>query len=194
MQNALQDYTNASNDMLQAQNSMQNVQQSTGASSLDRISQALNAALMAGDVNAYKQLADLYKQAAAIYELQNPTAATSDAKALNATQAKAVSGLSQLQQLANMQPTARTALANSPLSGLVDLTGGDEYNAQADSLATTLGYLLSGANIKDSEIAAVKRDYIPSTFDSPAVRQQKLSRAEQLLRNYLADTNALTTL
>lgn len=195
MQNALQDYTNASNDMLQAQNSMQNMQQQgTGASSLDRISQALNAALMAGDVNAYKQLADLYKQAAAIYQLQNPTATTSDAKALNATQAKAVTGLSQLQQLATMQPGARTALSNSPLSGLVDLTGGDSYNSQADSLASTIGYLLSGANIKDSEIAAVKRDYIPSTFDSPAVRQQKLSRAEQLLRNYLADTNALTTL
>lgn len=195
MQNALQDYTNASNDMLQAQNSMQNMQQQgTGASSLDRISQALNAALMAGDVNAYKQLADLYKQAAAIYQLQNPTATTSDAKALNATQAKAVTGLSQLQQLASMQPGARTALSNSPLSGLVDLTGGDSYNSQADSLASTIGYLLSGANIKKDEIEAVKRDYIPSTFDSQAVRQQKLSRAEQLLRNYLADTNALTAL
>ena len=190
-QNALQDYYNATTQLEQAQAAPQ---QNAANNALDRISQALNAALMAGDVNAYSQLADLYKQAAAIYELQNPTATTSDAKVLNATQAKAISGLSQLQQLANMQPTARTALANSPLGGLVDLTGGDEYNAQADSLATTLGYLLSGANIKDSEIAAVKRDYIPSTFDSPTVRQQKLSRAEQLLRNYLADTNALTTL
>ena len=105
-----------------------------------------------------------------------------------------MTGLSQLQQLATMQPSARTALANTPLSGLVDITGGDTYNAQADSLASTIGYLLSGANIKDNEIAAVKRDYIPSTFDSPQVRQEKLTRAEQLLRNYLADTNALTTL
>lgn len=192
-QNALQDYYNATTQLEQAQAAPQ---QNAATSQLDRISKAMDAALMAGDITSYSTLADLYKQAAAIYQLQNPTTAssTSNAKALNATQAKAVSGLSQLQQLANMQPTARTALANSPLSGLVDLTGGDEYNAQADSLATTLGYLLSGANIKDSEIAAVKRDYIPSTFDSPAVRQQKLSRAEQLLRNYLADTNALTTL
>lgn len=195
MQNALQDYSNASNDMLQAQNSMQNAQQqSTGASSLDRISQAMDAALMAGDISSYSKLADLYKQALSIYQLQNPTATTSDAKALNATQAKAVTGLSQLQQLATMQPGARTALSNSPLSGFIDLTGGDSYNSQADSLASTIGYLLSGANIKDNEIEAVKRDYIPSTFDSPAVRQQKLSRAEQLLRNYLADTNALTAL
>ena len=195
MQNALQDYNNASNDMFQAQNYMQNMQQqSAGNGQLDRISQAMDAALMAGDISSYSKLADLYKQALSIYQLQNPTATTSDAKALNATQAKAVTGLSQLQQLAAMQPGARTALSNSPLSGFIDLTGGDSYNSQADSLASTIGYLLSGANIKDDEIEAVKRDYIPSTFDSPTVRQQKLSRAEQLLRNYLADTNALTAL
>ena len=191
MQNALQDYNNATNQLDQA-STMQ--QQSADTSQLDRIAQAMNAALTVGDITAYGQLADYYKQALSIYQMMNPTAATSDAKALNATQAKAVTGLSQLQQLATMQPGARTALSNSPLSGLVDLTGGDSYNSQADSLASTIGYLLSGANIKKDEIEAVKRDYIPSTFDSPAVRQQKLSRAEQLLRNYLADTNALTAL
>ena len=202
MQNALQDYSNASNQVLQAQANTENARAQVGTGSgtgtMDTIAQAMDRALAVGDITSYSKLADLYKQAYNIYQLQNPTAtstnSTNNAKALNATQSKALSGLQQLQTLYNMQPGVRTALYNSPLSGLIDLTGGDEYTAQADSLATTLGYLLSGANIKDSEIAAVKRDYIPSTFDSPAVRQQKLSRAEQLLRNYLADTGSLANI
>ena len=202
-QRALQDMQNIQNEYndvtAQQQQTMNYAPQYTnqGTSQLDTISRAMQLALNAGDFNSYSQLADLYKQAYNIYSLQNPTATSSSAsseKALNATQAKAVTGLQQLQQLSSMQPTAKTALANSPLGGLVDLTGGDEYNSQADSLATTLGYLLSGANIKDNEIAAIKRDYVPSTFDSQAVRQQKLSRAEQLLRSYLSDTGALTSL
>lgn len=196
-QNAEKDYVD---NMTQAQQLYNRAtaqqQQETGmGATLNRIGTAMEMALNAGDVNAYSQLANLYKQAYSIYEAQNPTSASNtSSKALNATQAKAVTGLSQLQQLANMQPSMRTALANGPLGGFVDITGGDTYNSQADSLASTIGYLLSGANIKDNEIAAVKRDYVPSTFDSPQVRQEKLSRAEQLLRNYLSDTSALTSL
>ena len=203
-QNTNREIQNAQNDMLNAENDYNNavaqyqqaqaVQQAQPANdALARIETALSAALNAGDLEAYNQLAKLYQTAASMYGV-NTSSTANDAKALNATQSKALSGLQQLQTLYNMQPGVRTALYNSPLSGLIDLTGGDEYTAQADSLATTLGYLLSGANIKDSEIAAVKRDYIPSTFDSPAVRQQKLSRAEQLLRNYLADTGSLANI
>ena len=90
-----------------------------------------------------------------------------------------------------MQPGVRTALANSPLSGLVDMTGGDDYANQAKSLALTLGYLQSGANITPREAENIGKAYIPSAYDSEQVRQNKLSRAEQLLRNYLADTSAL---
>ena len=194
MQNVENDYVNSMNQLQQSYQAPQQQMMNQGTGALDKISTAMESALAAGDLTAYSKLADLYKQAYNIYSLQNPTAATSDAKALNATQAKAVTGLNQLQQLATMQPGIRTALSNSPLSGLVDLTGGDSYNSQADSLASTIGYLLSGANIKDNEIAAVKRDYVPSTYDSPQVRQEKLSRAEQLLRSYLSDTSALTSL
>lgn len=194
-QNAQTDYENALSQAEQNYNNAVAQTQSKGAETLDRISSAMDMAIAAGNIDAYSQLANLYKQAYSIYEAQNPTSASNtSSKALNATQAKAVTGLSQLQQLANMQPSMRTALANSPLGGLVDITGGDTYNSQADSLASTIGYLLSGANIKDNEIAAVKRDYVPSTFDSPQVRREKLSRAEQLLRNYLSDTGALTSL
>ena len=148
-------------------------------------------ALAAGDIDSYSKLASLYKQAAQMYELQNPTTTKSEAKALSANQSKAMAGLQQLQDLRGMQPGVRTALANTPLAGLVDMTGGDEYTNQAKSLALTLGYLQSGANITPREAENIGRAYIPSAYDSDQVRQQKLSRAEQLLRNYLADTSSL---
>lgn len=200
-QNAIQNATqeaqgiqnNYENSMLQAQQMYSQAQQAqeTMPNSLDRISAGMERALAAGDITAYSQLADLYKQAAQIYQLQSPAATHSEAKALSANQSKALAGLQQLQDLQAMQPGVRTALANSPLAGIVDITGGDDYTNQAKSLALTLGYLQSGANITPREAENIGRAYIPSAYDSAQVRQNKLSRAEQLLRNYLADTSAL---
>jgi hypothetical protein len=200
-QNAIQNATqeaqgiqnNYENSMLQAQQMYNQAQQAQGAipSSLDRISAGMERALAAGDIDAYSTLANLYKQAAQMYKLQNPTATQSEAKALSANQSKALAGLQQLQDLRGMRPGVRTALANSPLAGVVDITGGDDYSNQAKSLALTLGYLQSGANITPREAENIGRAYIPSAYDSENVRQQKLSRAEQLLRNYLADTSSL---
>lgn len=197
IQNAMQEaqgiQNNYENSMLQAQQMYNQAQQVQGAmpDSLDRISAGMERALAAGDITAYSQLADLYKQAAQIYQLQSPAATQSEAKALTANQSKAMAGLQQLQDLRGMQPGVRTALANSPLAGIVDITGGDDYSNQAKSLALTLGYLQSGANITPREAENIGRAYIPSAYDSDQVRQNKLSRAEQLLRNYLADTSAL---
>lgn len=189
---------NYGNSMMQAQQSYAQAQQmptTQGSETLDRVSRAMDLALAAGNLDAYSQLADLYKQAYGIYQLQNPTASSaqsqSNAKALTANQSKALSGMQQLQGLQAMQPSARTALANSPLGGLVDITGGDDYANQAKSLALTLGYLQSGANITPREAESIGKAYIPSALDSEQVRQNKLSRAEQLLRNYLADSSAL---
>lgn len=190
MQDIQSNYDNA---MAQAQQMYSQAQQAQDAvpDTLNRISVGMERALAAGDIDAYSQLAGLYKQAAQIYQLQNPTATQSGAKALSANQSKALAGLQQLQDLRGMQPGVRTALANSPLAGLVDITGGDDYSNQAKSLALTLGYLQSGANITPREAENIGRAYIPSAYDSEQVRQNKLSRAEQLLRNYLADTSAL---
>lgn len=198
---ALQDATqqmqdiqsNYENSMLQAQQAYNQAQQTQNSipSTLGRISAGMERALAAGDINAYSTLANLYKQAAQIYELQNPTATKSEAKALSANQSKALTGLQQLQTLANMTPDLGTALANSPLGGVVDMLGGNDYANQAKSLSLTLGYLQSGANITPREAENIGKSYIPTAYDSEQVRQQKLSRAEQLLRNYLADTSAL---
>lgn len=194
-QNAALDFNNA---MTEAQQNYANAQAMQAAqaqpSQLDRIGSAMNAALAAGDIEAYGKLADLYTQAYKIYELQNPTAtssSSSDAKALSASQSKALTGLQQLQTLSGMAPDLGTALASTPLGGVVNMFGGNEYSNQAEALATTIGYLLSGATIKPDEAEKLGRGYVPSAYDSDQVRQQKLSRAEQLLRNYLADTGSL---
>lgn len=202
-QNAIQNATqeaqdiqsNYENSMLQAQQAYNQAQQTQNSipSTLDRIGAGMERALAAGDINAYSTLANLYKQAAQMYKLQNPTTTKSEPKALSANQSKALTGLQQLQTLANMTPDLGTALANSPLGGVVDMLGGNDYANQAKSLALTLGYLQSGANITPREAENIGRAYIPSAYDSAQVRQQKLSRAEQLLRNYLADTSSLAT-
>lgn len=200
-QNAIQNATqeaqgiqnNYENSMLQAQQAYNQAQQTQNSipSTLDRIGAGMERALAAGDINAYSTLANLYKQAAQMYELQNPTTTKSEAKALSANQSKALTGLQQLQTLANMTPDLGTALANSPLGGVVDMLGGNDYANQAKSLSLTLGYLQSGANITPREAENIGKSYIPTAYDSEQVRQQKLSRAEQLLRNYLADTSSL---
>lgn len=189
---------NYDNSMMQAQQSYAQAQQmptTQGSETLDRVSRAMDLALAAGNLDAYSQLADLYKQAYGIYQLQNPTAnsaqSQSNAKALTANQTKALTGLQQLQSLSGMQPGLGTALASSPLGGVVNMFGGDDYANQAQSLALTLGYLQSGANITPREAESIGRAYIPTAYDSENVRQNKLSRAEQLLRNYLADSSSL---
>ena len=166
-------------------------QMSQGAQQLQRISSAMDAALAAGDITSYGKLADLYQQAYKIYGA-DATASTTEAKALSANQSKALAAQQQLEQLATMRPDAGTAMADIPvLSGLIGLTGGNEYANQAKALATTLGYLLSGANIKESEAERIGQSYVPNAYDSEAVRQQKLARARQLIQSYMGDTNDL---
>lgn len=202
IQNAAQEMqgiqNNYENSMMQAQQAYARAQQASaaqGSETLDRVSRAMDSALAAGNLDAYSQLADLYKQAYGIYQLQNPTAnsaqSQSNAKALTANQTKALTGLQQLQSLSGMQPGLGTALSSSPLGGVVNMFGGDDYANQAQSLALTLGYLQSGANITPREAESIGRAYIPTAYDSENVRQNKLSRAEQLLRNYLADSSSL---
>lgn len=192
--NAEADYNNAlnsyNNEAQQVQAAEQLAQQQSGlGGQLGQIESAMQMALNAGDIKAYGQLADLYKQTAEIEQLKNPT---STGKALSASQSKALTAQQQLQQLAQMTPDARSAMANIPVLGkLVGATGGSEYDSQASALSSTLGYLLSGANIKEEEIARIQKEYIPTVYDSEAVRQSKLARAQDLINSYLADTSAL---
>lgn len=183
-QNALGNYQN-----VVAQAQAQEQANSAGARQLETLSGAMDRALAAGDIKAYGQLADLYKQAYSIY---SATAKAEEPKALSATQSKALAASQQLDQLENMKPGASTALANSPLGFLVNLGGGDQYANQSKALATTLGYLLSGANVRETEAERIGQAYVPSAFDSEPVRQQKLARARQLIQSYMGSTDDLT--
>jgi hypothetical protein len=190
---AANDYTQAIAEQQAAENQL--AQGASGASGsanmLARINNAMELAMQAGDINAYSQLADLYKQAYNIYEMQNPQT-KNEGKALSTNQSKALAASQQLEQLAQMTPNAGTVASTIPvLGGIVDLTGGNEYANQAEALATTLGYLLSGANIKESEAKRIGQSYVPNAFDSEAVRQQKLDRARQLIQSYMSDTGAI---
>lgn len=175
----------------QAYNEAQQMQQqqSAGQEQLDYIANAMQQAMYMGDITSYAKLLDLYQQA---YKIYGPTDTQTTAKNLTASQSKALTGIQQLEALAQMTPKASTAVANSPLGFLVNMTGGDEYANQAKSLATTIGYLLSGATIKPDEAEAIGMSYVPNAFDSEQVRQQKLERARQLLENYINTTDSLT--
>ena len=191
MQNAETDYNNAMTQAQQLYAQAQTPQVSAGQQQLERISNAMTMALNAGDISAYSQLASLYNQAYKMYgaELEAANAnTTKQAEKLTDNQSKALTGLQQLDQLASMKPGATTALASSPLGGVVSMLGGDQYANQAQSLALTLGYLQSGANVSQSEAQKIGESYIPTAFDNEQVRQQKLDRARALLNNYLYGT------
>ena len=188
MTNAATDYQNAANDYQLAMAQAETPQNSQGMQQLQTLSDAMDRALAAGDITAYGQLADLYKKAYAIY---GDAVEQKEPKELTANQSKALTGLQQVEQLSQMTPDMGTALASSPLSFLVNMAGGNEYANQAQSLALTLGYLQSGANITPREAENIGKSYVPTAYDSEEVRQQKLARARQLLNNYLGDTSAL---
>lgn len=185
-QSAVANYNN-----IATQNATIDRQNSPGAQQLATISNAMQAALAAGDIDSYGKLASLYQQAYKIYGAELEPTTQKEEKALSANQSKALAASQQLDTLAQMTPDASTALANSPLGFLVNLTGGNEYANQAKALATTLGYLMSGANIRESEAERIGQAYVPSAFDSESVRQQKLARARQLIQSYMSDTGAL---
>lgn len=177
---AQQDYTNA-----QAMTPSANA----GMGRLDQITRAMDLALAAGDLDSYSKLASLYQTAYKIYSPSSGTESSAQTgEKLTDNQTKALNGLTQLEQLASMTPGAGTALANSPLGGLVGLFGGDEYANQAQALALTLGYLQSGADVSKEEAVNIGKSYIPTAYDSEQVRQQKLNRARQMLNNYLQGT------
>ena len=159
--------------------------QNQGQQQLDYIANAMQQALAVGDISSYATLLDLYQQAYKIYG--GGTAQTETTKLTDA-QTKALNALGQLEALEQMSPDAGTAVANSPLGFLVDLTGGNDYANQAESLALTLGYLQSGANVSKAEAEAIRKSYIPTAFDSEAVRRDKLQRARELLNTYLSGT------
>ena len=179
-----------SNEQPQAQSVTMNggvaMQTNTPEYQLTNIANAMNSALAAGDIQAYSQLANLYKTAYDIYKTQAQLSGASTGASttkLSEAQQKANAAASNLTQLESMSPDFGYAVRDIPLLNVVNL-GGNKYASTADSLASQLGYLLSGATIKDDELQKIKDEYVPQPWDSEEVRKYKLSRARAVIEQY----------
>ena len=151
-------------------------------SQMNTISGAMNNALAAGDMTAYSQLASLYKDAYDIYKTQVDTTSKA-AQKLSKTQQQANAASLALNELENMDPGYAYTVRDIPLLNLVNLNG-NKYSSTADSLAMQIGYMLSGANIKEDEAKQIGSAYVPQPFDSEAVRNYKLQQARRIIQQY----------
>jgi len=151
----------------------------TGNSQLDLIARAMDIAVGNNDANAFGQLYEMYMSMASNLE----ESSTSSTK-LTATQQRANAAMDALEELASLTPDTGYALSDIPLIGSIATLGGNTYDAAATNLLQQIGYMQSGANIKDDEIALIKQSYIPQPWDSEATRKQKLERARKLIEQY----------
>ena len=158
---------------------------------MQQISNGMNNALAAGDFTSYAKLADMYGTASDLYTARakqvTPTTSSSTTK-LTDTQRKAAAAQNQLDTLSKMTPDTGTFLKSTPLAGLIDLTGGNDYANQSDALAMQLGYMMSGAQINANEARKIGSAYVPSATDSATTRKNKIARTQQLINDYLSST------
>lgn len=146
------------------------------------IAEGMNNALAAGDLDSYNKLASLYQTAYKIYSLQNPQA-SGDKEKLTEKQQKANAAASILDQLETMNPDYGYTVRDIPVLNLVNATG-NQYASTADSLATQLGYMMSGATVTPAEYERIKMQYVPQPWDSEAQRKYKLQQAREVIRQY----------
>lgn len=155
---------------------------STGNETLDRVALAMELALGAGDITAFSQLAEIYSTLGSIYGTSNST--TGSQTKLTQTQQRANAAMNSLNRLSNMTPDTGYNLSGIPIVGDIATFGGNDYESEAKSLAQQIGYMVSGANIKESEAEAIGKAYVPQPFDSEATRLSKLQRAKEIIQQY----------
>lgn len=154
---------------------------------LNTIAGGMDAALAAGDLVAYAQLAELYDTAYGIYKAQT---ADSSTQKLSKTQQQANAAALSLSQLEQMNPDFGYVVSDIPVLGNLANLRGNQYDSTVKSLAMQIGYMLSGANIKDNEAEEIGKAYVPQPFDDEATRQYKLQQARNIIQQY---QNAYTT-
>jgi hypothetical protein len=156
---------------------------------LEDIQNGMSLALAAGDLTSYNQLANLYKNTYSLYETQasamqqGTTASTKNNAKLSKTQQQANAAALALNELENMNPDFGYSVRDIPLLNLANLTG-NKYSSTADSLAMQIGYMLSGANIKEDEARKIGTAYVPQPFDDEATRRYKLQQARNIIQQY----------
>lgn len=147
----------------------------------DMLSRAMRRAKNAEDYESLGALYEMYQDAVAKVEKQN---SASSSQKLTATQQRANAAMDSLQRLANMTPDLGYNLSNVPIIGGIATFGGNDYESEATSLAQQIGYMVSGANIKESEAENIGKAYVPQPWDSEQTRQNKLRRAYETILQY----------
>ena len=187
--NALADY-NAQEANYNAQ--MAQPQASSMGSQLDRISSAMELALNAGDITAYGQLADLYKQAVEIESLANPTAkANAELSSSQKTKLNEIdTSMNTLNQLKNAyeQAGGGKGLVGNLSEFANSITGGaaNRNLATYNDLKNSLGMAIVKNVISAGGTEQDAKRYIamlPSASDTPEQAAQKFAYLEDMLNN-----------
>lgn len=187
--NALADYNaqEANYNALMAQQ-----QASSMGSQLDRIAAAMELALNAGDITAYGQLADLYKQAAEIESLTNPTAkANADLSSSQKTKLNEIdTSMNTLNQLKNAyeQAGGGKGLVGNLSEFANSITGGaaNRNLATYNDLKNSLGMAIVKNVINAGGTEQDAKRYIamlPSASDTPEQAAQKFAYLEDMLNS-----------
>lgn len=153
----------------------------TGDYWTDTLGRAMTSAIDANDATAFGSLYEMYQDAVAKLEKQNSS--TSEQK-LTATQQRANAAMNSLDRLSGMTPDLGYNLSNIPVIGDIATFGGNDYESEAQSLAQQIGYMVSGANIKEEEAANIGKAYVPQPWDSEQTRRLKLQRAREIIQQY----------
>lgn len=192
--NAQADYDNALADYQasEAQTNALTQQMPQSQSQLGRIEQAMQLALNAGDITAYGQLADLYKQAAEIESLTNPTAkANADLSSSQKTKLNEIdTSMNTLNQLKNAyeQAGGGKGLVGNLSEFANSITGGaaNRNLATYNDLKNSLGMAIVKNIVSVGGTEQDAKRYIamlPSASDTPEQAAQKFAYLEDMLNN-----------
>ena len=154
----------------------------TGDYWTDILGKAMSAAIEADDVAAFASLYGMYQDSLA--NLQKQQKSSTSSQKLTATQQRANAAMDSLDRLSQMTPDLGYNLSGIPVIGNIATLGGNDYDGEAKSLAQQIGYMVSGANIKEEEAYNIGKAYVPQPFDSEQTRNLKLQRAYNIIRQY----------
>ena len=157
--------------------------QATGDYWTDVLAKALTSAIEADDVDAFGSLYAMYQDAMSNLQKQSAKTSTGNQK-ITATQQRANAAMNSLNRLSQMTPDLGYNLSGIPVIGNIATLGGNDYEGEAKSLAQQIGYMVSGANIKEEEAYNIGKAYVPQPFDSEQTRKNKLNRAYDIIRQY----------
>ena len=189
MYNAQTDYNNAMAQAQQLYMQAQTPQVSAGQQQLDRIANAMTAALNAGDIDAYSQLANLYNQA---YKMYGSEAGANSTASLNATQQanlaklqSAESAIDKLEQLYNQAGGGQGRLGGTLAewgAGIGMNSNVSAYNTAARGMINQIAAAVGKTDSLNTE-GEVQRalDLVPKITDTPQEAQIKLQSLREML-------------